>query len=242
MAQDVVDWSGPYIGINAGYGFGNSEHSFADGTFSPNFTTPPPLAGFPMPNATFTASGVIGSHGEFNMNGATVGLQAGYNYQIKQVVIGIEADFSTGMDGTTKGPSSNPCLASYSDSNGYCTTKIKNSGSVRGRIGYATNKTLIYATGGYGFAKLNAVRPFTNVEQNRHGFVWGGGVEHALSEHLSAKIEYTNVNLGNKQTYNSIPYSPPYLSYTVAAYPNGIPNHFVDANVNSLKIGLNYRF
>lgn len=242
VAQDAVDWSGPYIGINAGLGFGTSEHSYDEGTLAPTFTTPPPLAGYPMPNAVFTPGGVIGKHGNFNLNGATVGVQAGYNVQIKKVVLGVEADFSTGIDGTTKGPAANPCLASFSDSNGYCTTKIKNFGSVRGRIGYTANKALVYATAGYGFAKLNAVRPFTNVEQNRSGFVWGGGVEYALSNHLSANIDYTRIDLGNKQTYSSIPLSPPYLTYTVVAYPNGVPNHFVDAKINSVKIGLNYRF
>lgn len=242
VAQDAVDWSGPYIGINAGLGFGTSEHTYVEGTLAPTFTTPPPLVGFPTPNAVFTPGSVISSHGDFNLNGATVGAQVGYNVQIKKVVLGVEADFSTGIDGTTKGPASNPCLASNSDSNGYCTTKIKNLGSVRSRLGYATNRALLYATAGYGFAKLNAVRPFTNVEQNRSGFIWGGGVEYALSDNISARIDYTRFDLGNEQTYNSIPLSPPYLSYTVTAYANGIPNHYVDATINSVKIGLNYRF
>ncbi|TJV00334.1 MAG: porin family protein [Mesorhizobium sp.] len=58
------DWTGAYIGVNAGGGFGKFK-------YDPNFGT----------GLDLTASGFLG------------GVQAGYNWQSGQMVYGVEADF-----------------------------------------------------------------------------------------------------------------------------------------------------
>ncbi len=63
-APSYFSWTGFYVGINAGYGFGNSDLTDALGT----------------------------STGDFNVNGALAGLTLGYNYQTGMWVWGLEAD------------------------------------------------------------------------------------------------------------------------------------------------------
>src|SRR5580693_1393445 len=63
-APPAWNWSGFYIGLNGGYGFGRS-----------NWTTP------------------AGTTGNFNVNGGMAGGTVGGNYQIGQLVLGIEGDY-----------------------------------------------------------------------------------------------------------------------------------------------------
>jgi len=76
----VPTWTGFYIGINGGYGWGRTNH-------------------------TNTTSGVIS--GDFNTNGGVVGGTYGVNWQTGQLVLGFEGDFDwahiNGVGGTTCG-------------------------------------------------------------------------------------------------------------------------------------------
>src|SRR5580692_8636813 len=62
-APPAFSWTGVYIGLNAGYAFGQS-----------NWTSP------------------LGSTGWFNVSGALAGGTIGGNYQIGQLVVGAEGD------------------------------------------------------------------------------------------------------------------------------------------------------
>ena len=86
QAADIVDapvsdWSGFYAGINAGYGGGTFD-------YPANITTPAfeennPFSGLDYDfGADITASGFFG------------GLQAGWNYQIDNIVLGVEGDIN----------------------------------------------------------------------------------------------------------------------------------------------------
>jgi outer membrane immunogenic protein len=59
-------WTGTYIGINGGYGWGTS-------------------------NLTNTVSGI--SSGDYNLNGGVAGVTYGGNWQAGHVVLGFESDF-----------------------------------------------------------------------------------------------------------------------------------------------------
>lgn len=73
VAAPVYNWSGFYVGINGGYGFGSSE---------------------------WTGGGV--STGSFDINGGLVGGTVGANFQTGQFVFGIEGDADYSMiKGTT---------------------------------------------------------------------------------------------------------------------------------------------
>jgi outer membrane immunogenic protein len=60
----IANWTGPYVGINGGFGFGNS--------------------------STFTGGG--GFPGSFNTSGGLIGGTLGYNWQIGSMVWGLEGD------------------------------------------------------------------------------------------------------------------------------------------------------
>jgi len=65
----VYDWGGGYIGINGGYGFGQSQWSDA---LNPSGNT---------------------STGNFNVSGGLVGLTMGVGGQFGAFVLGVEGDF-----------------------------------------------------------------------------------------------------------------------------------------------------
>jgi outer membrane immunogenic protein len=113
-------WTGFYIGGDIGYGWGRSTGVLNDGTFN---TAPVPYSADP--------SGIIG--GGF----------AGYNYQINQFIVGIEADWQgAGLSGSGIGT----CCGGLSYT---MDTKVSNYGSVRGRLGFAMDRWMVFATGGW---------------------------------------------------------------------------------------------
>ena len=73
------DWSGPYIGLQAGYGWGESDASFEFGD-SEDAAASQPIILFPIEEGSIDADGFVG------------GIHAGYNLQADRLVIGIEGD------------------------------------------------------------------------------------------------------------------------------------------------------
>jgi outer membrane immunogenic protein len=97
-------------------------------------------------------------------DGVLGGAQVGYNWQMSQIVYGLEADFS--VADISVGRSSIDWL-----------------GTVRGRVGYLLDPRLLaYATAGVGLANGNS--------DTETDFVLGLGVEGKLTETMSARIEY----------------------------------------------------
>jgi len=77
-------------------------------------------------------------------------------------------------------------------------------GTVRGRVGYASDTWLIYATGGYAYARFetdafaSAGGVAVNLSRNetRSGWTAGGGIEVALSRNWTARVEYLYLDFG----------------------------------------------
>ena len=89
VAAAPFSWTGPFVGLNAGWGFGKttSTATFFGGT---------------LDGATATGSA--------NLSGALIGGQVGYDYQWGMAVFGIELD----LDGSgQKGALSMSCGASH---------------------------------------------------------------------------------------------------------------------------------
>jgi outer membrane immunogenic protein len=137
-----------------------------------------------------------GSGFDFNTNGSggIFGGQIGYNYQIDQFLIGIEGDFA---GSTVKGD--NACGDTPATT---CETKQDYLGSVRGRLGYAVDRFLIYGDAGVAFTKYK----FAQVEGldqsfgrgSRVGWTAGLGAEYALSDHWTAGVEWNYYDFGSK--------------------------------------------
>ena len=166
---------------------------------------------------------------ELEADGVFGGIQGGYNFQSGNFVFGIEADFSgTGIDGDVViDPVPGPGTLVEADVNWMA--------SVRGRIGYAFDHILPYVTGGFAAADVDVSANdlpipggiFTGSETFT-GWIVGGGVEMGFTENLSAKIEYLYADLG-EETFVVLP-----------AVAGGTVD--ADLRVQTVKVGINYRF
>ena len=125
IAVPVYNWSGIYIGVNGGYGFGTSNWS---------------------------SSLAFGSTGNFNTNGWLAGGTVGANYEFwGGAVLGVEGDWDwTNLKGTSGAA---PCRATPGHGTG-CQTSSNWLGTVRGRAGWAFDRVLLYGTGGVAFAPV----------------------------------------------------------------------------------------
>ncbi len=168
----TYNWSGGYVGLTAGYGWGDSK--FNDG----------------------------GESNPFDIKGFIGGVTVGYNYQFNQNwVAGIEADLSySGIKGSF-GPGNlgEPGGGSWTCGSGACVTKVDWYSTVRGRIGYAFDNILVYGTGGLAVGHVKSgIDNSSSYQASRTNVGWtaGGGVEYAFNQNWTAKLEYLHVDLG----------------------------------------------
>ncbi|MEX3008811.1 outer membrane protein [Hoeflea sp. TYP-13] len=160
-----------------------------------------------------------------DVDGALVGGQIGYNYQTGNWVIGAEADMAwSGIDGSSLCP--NPAFN--------CNADIDWLATVRGRVGFASNNFLIYATGGLSVADVDYVAtsvatgvPFgPTISDTATGYNVGGGAEWGFYQNWSAKIEYLYHDFGD-------------TNLTAASFGSA---GTADLDMHTVKFGLNYRF
>lgn len=207
----VFTWTGFYAGVTAGAGFGGGGGSFTDATYG---TVTPGSR-----DAAFLGGG-----------------QIGYNYQFTPgsgLVIGAEADIQgttfghapSGLVGTTTFTDVGPSLDWF--------------GTVRGRIGYAFDRFLVYGTGGFAYG--GGSRPATASVYTgtlpgtfRTGWTAGGGIDYAITERLSARIEALYVGLDRNGGSGGLVYDAGTNAYVGLGKPK--------AEFGVVRAGLNYRF
>jgi outer membrane immunogenic protein len=199
----VFTWTGAYFGINAGYAFDASSRSNGS------------VFGIPAP---FAAVGTTATFRDRSQDGFSGGAQVGYNWQLTPgsgVVIGFEADAQYLDFGRNR----NNAFVNGAVAPGFYVTdprglsSLDYFGTVRGRLGYAFDRTLVYGTGGFAYGSGSADRSFGGYAGNdsfRTGYAVGGGVEFALptesflnffrSSAVTFKIEglYVNLERGNR--------------------------------------------
>ena len=174
-------------------------------------------------------------------SGFATGIEAGYNWQIGRLLLGVEADLQAlelngaANSGAIPYPGFHRqfVVSSYGDSTWLFTA--------RARVGLvAGNNSLVYATGGLAVTRLNSDLLFTDsggaleaakIDTTKTGYVVGGGVETPLTERLSLKAEYLYVKFNDATVIGNL--APP---------PNQAFTHTADLNANIVRVGLNYRF
>jgi outer membrane immunogenic protein len=241
----VYDWTGFYIGGNAGYSWGRSNSD----VFYFNTATGAPIVA--------PAGSILG--GGFDMNGAIAGGQIGYNWQTSNWVWGLEADLQWSGErgsaafrcaGTIAGGVCFPGLtflpAGAVGTNLALDQSLEWFGTVRGRGGVlVTPQVLLYGTGGLAYGSIKstgalagftpggvAVAAIGSNSDTRVGWTVGAGVEGMITGNWTAKLEYLYMDLGRHNAG----------SFTLA------PGSTIGANVSSnfrdhiLRVGLNYRF
>jgi outer membrane immunogenic protein len=109
--------------------------------------------------------------------------------------------------------------------------------SLRGRVGVASGRTLFYATAGAAWAGVNFGYTFPIVggvtdsfSKTMTGFTVGGGIEHAIDRHWTARIEYRFTDFGDAN--GSI--------INCCAPPPNHQHHELDAN--AIRGAVSYKF
>jgi outer membrane immunogenic protein len=250
----VYNWSGWYVGLNAGGGWGDDgiSNTVTSNTCLVNAGATGCAAAVSVLNAS-----VPGQFGT-KPSGFIGGAQLGYNFQAGTFVWGVETDFQ-GADikdaaSAVSGPTKLPGFADVLSLAGTASQKLDWFGTLRGRLGFlATPQLLLYGTGGlaYGHVEtdvafvghIQETNPFdgaTGLSQSdtRVGWTIGGGLEWMFAPNWSVKGEYLYYDLGHvtlNQTLNLV---------------STAPNNFVSANIasdvhykgNIARVGLNYKF
>ena len=134
--------------------------------------------GYARTDANFTGGGLAVDQ---DLDGWALGAYAGYNVFNNGWVYGVEADVKRDFNDER-----------FDAGGSTFETETTWGGSVRARLGYAIDRTLIYGTGGYAFtnAKLNNVTTGVNEKETFHGWTIGAGVEHAFTDTVAGRVEY----------------------------------------------------
>lgn len=202
-------WAGGYVGVHAGYGSGNANAIDLD---------------------EFFFDEGIGQTHDVDTNGFAGGIQAGYNWQKNALVYGLEASFGyLDIDGVNE---------ILDDPDNYGSAKLGLYGDLTARLGFASDRVLIYAKGGVAATRYDVT--FGDINDNdgtldtgssaslsgsRVGYTLGGGVELALSEKWTTKLEYQYFDFG---------------TVGLTDIQGDMAN--VDIDAQTIKVGLNYLF
>jgi outer membrane autotransporter protein len=194
-----LPWTGFYIGGNIGGAWSTS-------TLSDNHT-----------NVSF----------DRDNNGFIGGVQIGYNYQIRNLVLGVEWDFDwTSIDtsGNVNIPGIVGPLHASADTE-WITT-------LAGRVGLALDRTLVYIKVGGGWvrneASITQLTTGVSVSTSNTSGAWlvGGGIEYAIAPNWTAKFEYDFLGLSDKTL--------PGFAATRALE--------LERDMQQVKVGINYKF
>ncbi len=182
VVAQVYNWTGLYVGVNGGYGWGAQD--------------PMTLFSNRFDRSTFNISG--------GMFGGTIGAQIQQGY----VVLGLEGDIDwanikgNGISTPTIAGIPQPVTLNIA-------SNISAIGTARARVGVAMNNWLFYGTGGAAFVQSSAngtsiagvacgtlgVLPNCSGSSLRPGLAAGLGVEWGFTQNWSAKLEYLYIDV-----------------------------------------------
>ncbi len=181
---EVFDWSGLYIGAHVGYGEADYKGCIE-----------------------CSDSEDILDAGKLDLNGVVGGVHGGYNHQFDSFVLGIEGDLTwTGFEDEGDAPCAGSCSSTQEDGD-HQVGEVDLLASVRGRLGFAFDRVLIFGTGGVAFTEAEwETHQHGNTDKakfNDTGWVAGGGVEWAASENISIRAEGLYYFFGDKESVTS---------------------------------------
>ncbi len=165
-----------------------------------------------------------GATNTFSKDGFIGGGQIGANMQFNWLVVGLEGDFDwTGIKGS-----------GHDSAGDSINTETQWTSTVTGRIGAAFDRLLVYGKGGVAFAddksSLNDIAGgAASTSMIRTGWTAGAGLEYALSENWTAKLEYDYLGFGSQALNLPTPTFPAYTSNA-------------SLNVQEVKAGVNFKF
>ena len=156
---------------------------------------------------------VGGASVDEDFNGGLIGARAGYNWQMgNNFVGGIEVDVDHLWNKNT-----------YVFGGADVEAGSDWQGSARLRIGYALDRTLLFATGGVAIANAFVKVPALGFDESKTftGWTVGAGIEHAFTDNWVGSVEYRYADFGSETIGNLVD---------------------VDLKQNALRVGLAYKF
>jgi outer membrane immunogenic protein len=231
-------WTGCYLGVHGGGGAMNDSNSNV-GNFEGS-----------------SGSGNNAYHG----TGAIAGGQAGCNYQMTNVVFGLEGEgYWSGIKGNLDASTN-----IYSGSTLFATdvthsqTENKYDFTIAGRMGIAFDRTLVYGKGGWAWGKFDALSSsgFTDFPAGPTGLsttTWSGmlngplfglGIEYLVTNNWTVKLEYNYIMYGtgsfSRTSCSTFSNSVPPTSCIGNGQSAG--NSPLGADKQLFKFGVNYKF
>jgi outer membrane immunogenic protein len=228
----MFTWTGFYVGLNAGYGFGDGN------------TTTIGTSAF----QTLIAPGFVPGSLKTKPDGFIGGGQIGYNAQFGAFVAGIEADIQFADMKKTANFIGPAVLGTQLNTS--TRSELEYFGTLRGRLGFTPfDRFLVYATGGLAYGQVKTTSGVVGVQapglvwagsnsDMKFGWTLGAGIEYALTNNLTVKGEYLYYDLG-KSTVSAL--GNPAVRGVAAL--NGIDYVSRTENRGSIvRAGLNYKF
>ena len=166
--------------------------------------------------------------------GLNAGATVGFNKQFGNLVYGVEADYSLNT-GTAKSGGADPYWR--------VSSKLSAFGTLRGRVGLAVDRTVLFVTAGAAYGRTdsktcyysacpgysaNNTVEITNGGGGKWGWIAGVGVEQAVTDNLSVKFEALYADTGYRYKPN-------------ASDPTNYALRFTDSAA-IVRFGLNYKF
>jgi outer membrane immunogenic protein len=245
LVAPIFNWTGFYGGLNAGYADPTAKFSVAPGG---SWIGDPDLPG--TVNAGTQSLG---------LRGFTGGGQAGYNYQVDKIVLGIEGDANyLGLKKSYVTPVFPGVFSGTYGASG--SVGLDALYTLRGRLGFAADHWLFFVTGGLAVTSekfsqsinfVNEVRPVDlpitgaagganagSAGTTAASWTLGGGAEYALNKQWSVKGEYLYVNLNSMSFGSAYSNSGPFAAFFPGTYT--IQHNINFSGLNIFRVGLNY--
>ena len=216
----VPIWSGFYIGIHGGYGWGEADY----------------INNFPG----YVIPGPIGTAFSHDIDGGKVGGHVGFNWQWNQIVLGLEGSGTwTDIGRTVTSP-----FAPLTDT---FTTEIRALGTITPRLGIAAGNALFYVKGGVAFGDIETratsnvlgVPVFVDASETRIGWTVGGGLEYAVTPNWIFGIEGNYYDFGDVNVRDNVRITGTGVTIPGALFSN---NYDVEVNTWSVMGRISYKF
>ncbi len=258
----VFTWTGLYGGFNLGYAWSDDRArtaALAPGGFQARVVNELGFERVRLDGGGFTGGGQVGANYQFTPgSGVVVGIEADAQYTDLRARRGSRAAFTQDFGGG---------FLFQNDLAAEARGRLNYLGTVRGRLGYAFDRVLVYGTGGfaYGETAYGSVVGQTSVcncpavaatfravttgarQGMQTGYAYGGGIEVALptdsplnlfrAAAVTLKAEYLHYDLGTRSIVSS---AVPIPSFGLTPQPVTLTR--VKTEGNLARVGLNFMF
>lgn len=191
VAVPAYDWTGFYVGANAGVAWNNSDLDAGDFRYNGS------------------RYDTLDNQIEGDQAAFTGGAMLGYNWQMDQIVLGVETDFNfLGFSDDNERNASGTFNEKAFSASHKTSFEADWFGTIRGRLGFAADNMLFYGTGGLAYGHMSAESDIDatydgqsysfdgNADTVNWGWTVGAGMEYGI-ENWSLGVEYLYVDLGS---------------------------------------------